>query len=165
MGWPARKQVMPLALIFEMRFEANLHGTGYATTSDRPGMAMIDTTNRWRCVAGLFGTSGVILGALAAHAAVDPLATAAVERGSIYQLIHAVALLALAPVRGRVALLAKLALALGILLFSGSIALKHLAGVEALGFLTPIGGTCLILGWGLVVVHAALAKPPSDGRG
>jgi len=38
----------------------------------------------------------------------------------------------------------------GILLFSGSLYLLALTGVTVVGIITPIGGLCFLIGWGLL---------------
>ena len=50
-------------------------------------------------------------------------------------------------------------LTLGGLLFSGSLALMALTGLRALAFVTPVGGTLLLLGWaGLAAGAVALRR-------
>jgi uncharacterized membrane protein YgdD (TMEM256/DUF423 family) len=114
---------------------------------------MSDRLDGWRIVAGVFGLCGVILGALAAHGLAEPQATL-VERASVYLLIHAAALLAIASRAGRAALLAKTSFTVGVVLFCGSIALKQLAGTAAFGPFAPVGGACLIAGWACVILSA-----------
>jgi uncharacterized membrane protein YgdD (TMEM256/DUF423 family) len=46
----------------------------------------------------------------------------------------------------------------GILLFSGSLYGYALSGVRVLALITPVGGVCFLLGWGLLV-WAALRSP------
>ena len=101
-----------------------------------------------------FGLTGVALGAFGAHAMKARLAPellATFEVGVRYQLIHALALLAVAwactrwPGR-RVQWGGGLLIA-GTLLFSGSLYALALTGVRGLGLVTPIGGVALLLGW------------------
>ena len=47
-----------------------------------------------------------------------------------------------------------LAFLIGIVLFSGSLYWLALGGPRWLGPITPLGGTALLTGWGLVVWHA-----------
>jgi len=105
----------------------------------------------WQIAAGLFGLSGVVLGAIAAHALSDPHAAASVERAALYQIVHALALLLIASRPGTVAGLAGLAFTLGVLLFCGGIYLKYLAEQSWAGPITPIGGMALMAGWLLTV--------------
>jgi len=107
----------------------------------------------WLAVAGLGGLASVAAGALAAHLAAEPRAAELLRSGAIYGMVHAVALIAvIALAQGReprrgAAAVAGWSFAAGIVLFSGS--LFALAGSEArwLGWVTPIGGVALLLGW------------------
>ena len=109
------------------------------------------TTLRWQrtCVllAGLSGAMAVGFAAMSAHG-MDGQAADWLERGSRFQLIHAVALMAmgLGKGQGRWLKASSLLFLLGSILFSGSLyamALAHLPVV----FLVPAGGSCFILGW------------------
>ena len=100
------------------------------------------------------GLTGVALGAFGAHALkarLAPETLATFEVGVRYQLIHALALLAVAwactrwPGR-RVHVSGWLFIA-GTLLFSGSLYALSLTGVRALGVVTPAGGVALLAGW------------------
>lgn len=108
-------------------------------------------------VAAVLGATAVAAGAFGAHALVDVLTPDRLDTWNTaarYQLIHAVALLALSGFdvrrRGRVAAL----WTAGTLIFSGSLYLLCLSGIGVLGAITPIGGVLLIAGW------CALALPP-----
>ncbi|MSU23502.1 MAG: DUF423 domain-containing protein [Opitutus sp.] len=120
--------------------------------------------------AGLFGASGVGLGAVAAHRLETFLAergmTHAWETAARYHLFHALALLAVATwlqtatgARAGRARWAARCWSAGILLFSGSLYLFAVGGPHALVYVTPFGGIALIAGW-LCLVGAALAKDP-----
>ena len=43
----------------------------------------------------------------------------------------------------------------GIILFSGSLYLLALTDTRWLGAVTPLGGTCFLIGWGALAWHAA----------
>ncbi|MBX6320239.1 MAG: DUF423 domain-containing protein [Rhodospirillaceae bacterium] len=107
----------------------------------------MERSDWWRFFAGLLGAAGVALAATAAHAIPDAAAATAVERAALVLVTHGATLLALASLRGRAARLSKIGLLAGSVLFSGSIALRHLAAVEGATALTPYGGICLILAW------------------
>ena len=101
-----------------------------------------------------FGFAGVALGAFGAHAlkariAAEQLAT--FEVGVRYQLIHALALLAVAWActrwPGKAAQASGWLFIAGTLLFSGSLYAMSLTGARGLGIVTPIGGVALLLGW------------------
>ncbi len=109
--------------------------------------------SRWVIVAALLGAAGVVLGAFGAHGLrgrLGPEQLASWSTAVQYQLLHALALLAVglhAGSSGRsVALPAGLWTA-GSVLFSGSIYLLVLGGPRWLGPITPLGGLCLIAGW------------------
>lgn len=107
-------------------------------------------------LAGLAGAAGVALSAAAAHAGGPNLATAAQML-----LVHAPAFLGLAAVASRlgrpaVAVAAGLAIAAGLLLFSGTLASTALGGPRPFPMAAPTGGTLMILGWLGVVVSALL---------
>jgi len=108
----------------------------------------------WQIAAGLFGCTGIILGAVAAHALTDPHAAASVERAALYQIVHALALLLVSGRPGTLAGLAGAAFTLGIVLFCGGIYLKYLAGQSWAGPLTPYGGTALMIAWLLTIFVA-----------
>jgi len=111
--------------------------------------------------AAVLGFLGVALGAFGAHGLKATLeAHGSVETWKtavLYQLVHAVALLALAGWRdahagpsGRVAAL----WTLGVALFSGSLYWLALGGPKFLGPVTPLGGLAFLLGWGWLAWHA-----------
>lgn len=105
-------------------------------------------------LAAFFGFTGVGLGAFAAHGLKERLSAeylAIFHTGVLYQLIHALALLAVAllavQIPGRLMTCAGVAFALGIVLFSGSLYLLTLTGVTKLGIITPFGGLAFLIGW------------------
>lgn len=112
--------------------------------------------------AGLLGFLGVALGAFGAHALKATLLTSgyldAWETAVRYQLIHAVALLALAGWRDAPATATgKIAACWigGVVLFSGSLYGLALGGPgKVLGPITPLGGVALLAGWGLLMFTA-----------
>jgi uncharacterized membrane protein YgdD (TMEM256/DUF423 family) len=108
-------------------------------------------------LASLLGGSGVILGALGAHALknlLTPDKLASFETATRYQLLHAVALLLLSwnsekltPAQFQ---WTALFLTLGIFFFSGSIYILVFHKIKALVWVTPLGGVLLILAWFLL---------------
>ena len=104
--------------------------------------------------AGLLGFTGVVLGASGAHGQLhDTLVAAGTldtwRTAVLYQLIHAVALVAVPgwPWVGR-------SWMAGVVLFSGSLYWLALGGPKILGPITPLGGVALLLGWALLAWHA-----------
>ena len=114
-------------------------------------------------VAGVLGFLGVALGAFGAHGLRERLAPGMLDvykTGVLYQLLHAVALLAVALGAERLArprAVATLWVA-GVVIFSGSLYALALSGVRWLGAITPLGGVLFLVGW------AALAadRPSPD---
>lgn len=105
-----------------------------------------------------FGVLAVILGAFGAHGLKEVLETDAIktfETGVKYQMYHALLLLVIASVKQLSEQSKKLVfyfIVIGIVLFSFSIygfATNDLTGFnfKTIGFITPIGGVFLILGW------------------
>lgn len=121
--------------------------------------------------AAALGFTGVALGAFGAHALKDLLT----ERGMAanwqtavkYQLVHAVALLALAgwarggPDAGVWRWTGGLWVA-GTILFSGSLYLLCTVGWKWLGPVTPLGGLCLLGGW--VALATGAFKSLKNGK-
>ena len=111
-------------------------------------------------LAGIFGATGVIAGAYASHglaAMVEPRLVEIFATAARYQLVHAVALLALAMVSTfkffrTWSVVAGLAFTFGIAVFSGSLYLRVLLDISSLGAVTPIGGLGLILGWVALII-------------
>lgn len=124
-------------------------------------------TRIWILLAGLAGLSGVAAGAFAAHGLsghISPSSLEAFRRGSDYQMYHALLLLGIAWLSDRQAPLANWAGAftlLGILLFCGSLYLLPLTHALPVVIATPLGGTCFLIAWGLVLV-AGLRLPPQQ---
>ena len=108
-----------------------------------------------------FAGLGVVLGTFGAHgirASLTPEDLATFETGVRYQMIHALALLAVAwaSTRWETATVAAAgwAFVVGIVIFSGSLYVLVLSGQRWLGAITPIGGVAMIVGWSLLVVTA-----------
>lgn len=129
-------------------------------------------------IAGLFGATGVALGALGAHFLKSRIGNgisedqlSAFDTASKYQLFHAIALLLLFFInkdkKFRWVSIGANLFVIGILLFSGSLYLlstRNLLGVELkfLGPITPIGGIALIGGWTCLVVQAFSLRKPGE---
>jgi uncharacterized membrane protein YgdD (TMEM256/DUF423 family) len=111
--------------------------------------------------AALLGLTAVALGAVAAHVVAEAQAVQALERASLYQLIHALALLYATGLTGKAALLARSLLLVGIVLFCGSIELKYLFSLPQATTVAPTGGVALMLGW-LMLGVSALTRRASN---
>lgn len=103
--------------------------------------------NLWRFIAGLLGMTAVAMAAVGAHAVTDLQAAGSVERASLYQLLHALALLISTFWAGGIIRLSRWLMLSGIFLFSGSIYLKYLFNIPNATAYAPTGGTLLMLGW------------------
>lgn len=105
----------------------------------------------------LMALLGVAIGAFGAHGLKPFLSEQMLtvfETGVRYHLIHALGILSaglsLVYVPLRQFRWAGWAFFLGIMLFSGSLYVMSLSGVRGLGMLTPFGGLCFLVGWGLL---------------
>jgi uncharacterized membrane protein YgdD (TMEM256/DUF423 family) len=123
-------------------------------------MAMPLMSRIWIVLAGVAGASGVALAAAAAHGAFPAPDLAA--RAAEFLLAHAPALIAAAWLAdrrgGSLPQIAGAAFLLGLLLFSGTLAL-HGAGVVGSGAAAPAGGIALIVGW-IALAASALPRRP-----
>lgn len=110
----------------------------------------------------------VMMGAFGAHALrdrMDAYSLGVYERAAFYHFIHAVGLL-IVPLLARSGALSEASanrvcwlLAVGILIFCGSLYTLAVTGVRALGAITPIGGTAFIAGWVLLAWELFRRRP------
>ena len=112
------------------------------------------------CLAGLMGAAGVALAARAAHAGND----ASLMTAALFLLIHAAAVTGIAGLApagraGRWILAAALVLALGTVLFSADLAIRHFGGSRLFVMAAPAGGTLMILGW-IAICLASVPQLP-----
>lgn len=114
-------------------------------------------------IAAVLGALAVLLGAFAAHGLKNTLSTeylAVLQTGVQYQFIHALALLMVALLAqhcaSRALFVAAVCFTLGIVLFSGSLYVLVLTPLQP-GFITPIGGSFLVVGW-CALAYSALRK-------
>ncbi|MBI1797806.1 MAG: DUF423 domain-containing protein [Candidatus Eisenbacteria bacterium] len=111
----------------------------------------------WAAAGAISAMVGVMLGAFGAHAlraSLEPRLVQSFETAARYQMIHALALIAVAWLADRVAHDARGAVnvagwcfAAGTVLFSGSLYAMVLTGLRPLGAITPLGGLAFIAGW------------------
>lgn len=122
--------------------------------------------------AAISGFVLVALGAFGAHGLSQILAAkemAWLQTGLQYQGVHTLAILAIgaATFQGsnRWLSFSALFLALGTILFSGSLYFLALAPLKMLVYVTPIGGFCFLIGWGLLLVGALhMTKKDKQGQ-
>jgi uncharacterized membrane protein YgdD (TMEM256/DUF423 family) len=113
-------------------------------------------------MAGVLGFLGVAIGAFGAHALHDLIAAhgrlETFETATLYHLVHALLLLGIGlmyPIGGSTTLrVAAIACTIGVLVFSGSLYLLSLTGIEWLGAITPIGGLGFLTAWLCIFLHA-----------
>jgi uncharacterized membrane protein YgdD (TMEM256/DUF423 family) len=126
----------------------------------------------WIVIAALSGAISIAIGAFAAHGL--DLSTEAgrkarewLQTGSHYQIIHALAIMAVvvlvrsATVNAPVALAAQWLFLVGSVLFAGALYALAFGGPRWMGAVAPIGGAAFILGW-LSLGLATLMRPGAD---
>ncbi|WP_454783257.1 DUF423 domain-containing protein [Legionella sp. WA2022007384] len=114
---------------------------------------------RFIAIGALSAMFATILGAFAAHglkAQFSEYQMHIFQTGVFYQFIHSLALLFIGVIlwnlNSRFIRISGWLFVIGILFFSGSLYLMSFMQVKALGMVTPIGGTCFIIGWLLLVL-------------
>ena len=118
----------------------------------------------WLITASFLSLTCIAIGAFAAHvleARLDAKAIELINTGVQYQMFACTSLLALIVVQRVFALKLQLALVcqgLGCLCFSFSLYLYALTQIKPLVFITPIGGTLLLLSWGIAITIIAVTK-------
>jgi uncharacterized membrane protein YgdD (TMEM256/DUF423 family) len=122
---------------------------------------------RFVVLGAIFALLGVLAGAFAAHAlkeAIGPDRLEIFKTGAQYQLIHALALFAVAFVAtkwpGRLVNWAGWLFVAGIVLFSGSLYVLAATNIRWLGAITPLGGLCFIAGW--ICLALGVIQSPAD---
>lgn len=93
--------------------------------------------------AALSAALAIAAGAFGAHGAPSPQAAEWLKTGGLYQLIHAVAAIALIQIARGPAI----AMLIGGAIFAGTLYFLALGGPRWLGAITPIGGSALIISW------------------
>ncbi|MCO5053301.1 MAG: DUF423 domain-containing protein [Verrucomicrobiae bacterium] len=108
-------------------------------------------------VSAVLGLLAVGLGAFGAHGLKETLTqhgmVAVWEKAVFYHFIHTVILFVL-PQRREFCSGPWLALFAGIILFSGSLYSLAITHWKWLGFITPFGGVCFVVGWIWLVISA-----------
>jgi uncharacterized membrane protein YgdD (TMEM256/DUF423 family) len=121
----------------------------------------------WTAIGAVFLALAVGMGAFGAHALkgrLDEYSLSVYEKAVFYHFIHALGIVLVSLV-ARVGIVsdaggAKAAwlLAIGILLFSGSLYALALSGTRVLGAITPFGGIAFIAGWLWLAYEALRAQ-------
>jgi uncharacterized membrane protein YgdD (TMEM256/DUF423 family) len=120
-------------------------------------MTMASLDRRLLFAGALLAASGVAFGAFGAHglrAILSPAAMGWWQTGVQYQMWHALALVAMSAAPIARMRLPAVMLAIGVLIFSGTLYAMALTGARWLGAITPIGGALMILGWLMLALQA-----------
>ena len=109
-------------------------------------------------VAAVYGLTAVALGALGTHAfgfQVGSQQASLFQHAFIYQLIHALLLIWIVSQFDQSPWVryAALAVTLGVLLFCGGLYLLVFMGKTSWSWITPVGGSLIILAWLNLVIH------------
>jgi len=115
----------------------------------------------WRAVAGINGFIALAMGAVGSHVIQNAPGVSLAEKASLYELIHAVALLALASITGRFMKGARWLFLLGMVLFCFPLYVKALTGWDAIVLVAPLGGIGFMIGWLFVAIGAGSRSDPS----
>ncbi len=134
-------------------------------------MSALPTFARWFLVLGALNIAlTVALGAAGMHGLKAQLTTndpgGWFQTALQYHQLHALGLLVIGLVLARIPASrwfagSGLLLLIGIVLFSGNLYLRSIAGIHTFHAVTPIGGGCFILGW-LMFAFGALKYEPSS---
>jgi uncharacterized membrane protein YgdD (TMEM256/DUF423 family) len=117
----------------------------------------------WTVVGAVFMALAVAMGAFGAHALkerLDEYSQGVYEKAVFYHFVHGIGILLVALLARTGILSASGAdragwlLALGIVLFSGSLYALAISGVRILGAVTPFGGVAFIAGWVILAYQA-----------
>jgi uncharacterized membrane protein YgdD (TMEM256/DUF423 family) len=119
--------------------------------------------------AAILGFAAVAAGAFGAHALdgrLDPKAAGWYDTAVQYQMLHALALLALAALRelipNRLVTVAASCFVLGVFFFSGSLYAMAFGAPRWFGAITPVGGLAFLAGWAALLRLACKHHPKSQ---
>jgi len=115
----------------------------------------------YTALAGLNGAVAIAAAAYGAHGTLEPHAAELLDKAYHFQLLHAVALLALVRMPGRANTAAAALFLIGICCFCGG--LYATALLEWPPWLVPFGGTSFILGW-LAIALGAIWRGRTEVR-
>jgi uncharacterized membrane protein YgdD (TMEM256/DUF423 family) len=134
-------------------------------------------TPHWLAIGSALAGLAVVSGAFGAHGLKQHLLQGAdgslapmeiFETAARYHMYHALAVLFVGVVKAmdrtsRWLDLAGWMFVLGILLFSGSLYALAISRVRWLGAITPLGGVCFLIGWGVLMWCSVRSRPASNG--
>ncbi|HEX2867417.1 MAG TPA: DUF423 domain-containing protein [Ignavibacteriales bacterium] len=112
--------------------------------------------NKWIITAALMGFLGVAIGAFGAHGLrtyLGPQDMEVYRTGVLYHLIHSAVLLSIGFWGSEKFNKAAAFIFAGIILFSFSLYLYAITGIQFLAFITPLGGISFLIGWALIAYY------------
>lgn len=120
-------------------------------------------------IAAVYGLTAVALGALGNHAfglEAGSKEAALFQHAYLYQLIHALLLFWMVNQLHQSAWIsyAALALTFGVLLFCGGLYLLVFIGKTTFSWVTPVGGSLIILAWLNLVIHGFIKLKGDSGK-
>ena len=127
----------------------------------------------WLCVGAALGGLGVAIGAAGTHALegrIDSDALDTLETAVRFQMYHGIALIGLGAVakvwQSRFATVAAVLMAIGTVIFCGSLYALAMLDIGAFGAVAPVGGISLMAGWATLALGAAveLVQRTKGGR-
>ena len=117
----------------------------------------------WICIGAALGSLGVAIGAAGTHALegrIESDALDTLETAVRFQMYHGIALIGLGAAakvwQSGVVTLAAVLMAVGTVIFCGSLYLLALLDIGVFGAVAPIGGLSLMAGWALLALGAAV---------
>ncbi len=119
------------------------------------------TNRKWILLAGLFGFTGVAIGAFGAHLISGKIPENLYETyktGVLYHLIHSVMIGTIGFSYYKQFNISALFFSLGIILFSFSLYTYALSGNTFFAMVTPLGGISFLIGWFFLIWNAVSKK-------
>ena len=117
----------------------------------------------WLCVGAALGGLGVAIGAAGTHALegrIDSDALDTLETAVRFQMYHGIALVGFGAVarvwQSGIVTLAAVLIAIGTVIFCGSLYVIALLDIGVFGAIAPVGGLSLMAGWAALAVGAAM---------
>jgi uncharacterized membrane protein YgdD (TMEM256/DUF423 family) len=121
------------------------------------------TAKLFLTLGSISGALAVIIGAFGAHGLKDKLCAEMLsiyQTGVEYHFYHTFVLLGIGLLalhyESKLLIISGGSMAIGILLFSGSLYALSISGIKVLGAITPLGGLFFIIGW--ILLAAAVLK-------
>ena len=110
----------------------------------------------WIIISAVSGFTAVAIGAFGAHGLREKLSQEMLEvykTGVFYQFIHTIVLLILASTNFINSKISSIFFLFGIILFSFSLYLYSISGIQFFAMITPVGGVCFLIGWLWLIIE------------